>query len=57
MDDVDRLEKLLDVALAAFRAGDDDSTLMALKEASKTADKLPKKASPSDVIYLPDGSR
>lgn len=56
-DAADRLEKLLDVAIAALRSDDEDSTLMALDEALKTAESLPRKDAVPCVICLPDQSR
>lgn len=52
-DAADRLMKMLDVGLEALRNGDGDGTLLALSEAQKIADALPKRA---DVICLPDRS-
>lgn len=49
----DRLERMLDIALAAVRAGDGDAALMALAEAEETAKRLPGKANPPEVICLP----
>jgi Tfp pilus assembly protein PilF len=43
---VDRLEQLLDVGLAALKGGDDQAALLALQEALKAADSLPKKKQP-----------
>ncbi len=40
---VDRLEQLLDVGLAALRGGDDQAAILALQEAMKTAESLPQK--------------
>lgn len=54
--EADRLEKLLDAALDALRDEDDDVALMALDEALKEANRLPKKDVPP-VICLPDESR
>lgn len=52
-DEADRLLNLLDIGLEQLRKGDGDSTLLALQEALKTAERMPKKA---DVICLPDQS-
>jgi len=45
----ERLMKLLDVGLDALREGDGDGTILALKEAVKTAEQLPKKRTPGAV--------
>ncbi len=45
---------ILDAGLAALRAGDEDTALMALKAATDVAEKLPKKQS---VIGLPDQTK
>lgn len=51
--EADRLMKMLDMALDAVRGGDGDAALLALMEAEETANRLPKKASPPEVICLP----
>jgi hypothetical protein len=40
----DRLLELLDIGLKQLKSGDGDSALLALQEALKTANRLPKKA-------------
>lgn len=49
--EADRLLALLDVGLEQIRKGDGDAALLALQEALKSAERLPKKPS---VIHLPD---
>lgn len=49
----ERLLQLLDVGLAAVRDDDEDAALLALQEAMKTAERLPKKGETPDVICLP----
>ena len=51
--EAERLMKMLDMALEAVRDGNGDAALLALMEAEDTANRLPKKASPPDVICLP----
>ena len=40
---VERLEKLLDLALATLKGGDEEGALLILQEANVSAEKLPKK--------------
>jgi hypothetical protein len=45
-DEVDRLEKLLDLALATLKGGDEEGALLILQEANVSAEKLPKAVKP-----------
>lgn len=52
-DEADRLMQLLDVGLDQLRKGDDRMALLAVQEALKSAERLPRER---DVICLPDRS-
>lgn len=52
-EEADRLMALLDVGLEQVRRGDGQSAILALQEALRTAERMPKK---TGVICLPDRS-
>ena len=54
-DEADRIMRLLDIGIAAVRADDGATALMAVKEAYETAERMPRKPS-ADAIPLPDRS-